>query len=95
VKNGLYFRTALTKDTRFDHSETKHSDFLFSSVFQPGTDLGSAGPQATLVFGTPRKCVLSGRLSEKRESMPLLCVVSPQKSIFCCAYFGSTIILDL
>jgi len=27
--------------------------------------------------------------------MPLLCVVPPQKSIFCCADFGSTIALDL
>ena len=45
--------------------------------------------------GVPRKCDLFGRLSEKRESMPLLCVVSPQKSIVCCADFGSTIALGL
>jgi len=34
-------------------------------------------------------------LSEKRVSMPLLCVGSPQKSTFCCADFGSAIALDL
>jgi len=28
------------------------------------------------------------------KSVPLVCVVSPQKSIFCCADFGSTIALD-
>jgi len=27
--------------------------------------------------------------------MPLLCVVPPQESIFCCADFGSKIALDL
>ena len=43
----------------------------------------------------PRKCDLFGRLSEKRKSMPLLCVAPPQKSIFCCADFGSAIALDL
>jgi len=48
-----------------------------------------------LVFGAPRKCDLFGRLSEKRESMPLLYVVPPEISIFCCANFGSTIALDL
>ena len=33
-------------------------------------------------------------MSEKRESVPLLCVVPPQKSIFCCAAdFGSTFVL--
>jgi len=30
-----------------------------------------------------------------RESMPLLCVVTPLKYIFCCAAFASTIALDL
>jgi len=59
-----------------------------------GTDLGSAGPLAIVVFGVPRKCDLFGRVSKKRESMPLLCVVPRQKSIFCCAEFGSTIALD-
>jgi len=34
-------------------------------------------------------------LSEKRENVPLLCVVPPQKSIFCGSDFGSTIALDL
>jgi len=34
-------------------------------------------------------------LSKRRGSMPLLCVVLPQKSIFCCADFGSRIALDL
>jgi len=34
-------------------------------------------------------------LSEKRERMPLLCVVPAQKSIFCGTGFGSTIALDL
>jgi len=60
-----------------------------------GTDLGSAGPQAILVLGAPRKCDLFGRLSEKRESMPLLYVGPPEKSVFYCANFGSTIALDL
>jgi len=45
-------------------------------------------------LGAPRKCDLFGRLSEKRESMPVLCVVHPQKYIFCCADFGSTIAAD-
>ena len=48
-----------------------------------------------LSFGVLRRCDLFGRLSEKRISMPLLCVGPPQKSIFCCADFGSTIALDL
>jgi len=30
---------------------------------RPGTDLGSAGSQAILVLGAPRKCDLFGRLS--------------------------------
>jgi len=46
-----------------------------------------------LVLGAPRRCGVFGHLSEKRESMPLLCVVPPQKSVFCCADFGSTIAL--
>jgi len=41
---------------------------------QPGTNLGSAGPQAILVFGAPCRCDLFGRLSEKRGSVPLVCV---------------------
>jgi len=36
-----------------------------------------------------------GRFSEKRESMPLLCVVPSQKYVFCCADFGSTFVLDV
>ena len=47
------------------------------------------------MFGAPRKCDLFGRLAVKRESMPLLCAVPSQKSIFGCADFGSTIALDL
>jgi len=35
-----------------------------------------------------------GRLSEKRESVPLVCVVPPQKPIFCGADFGCTIASD-
>jgi len=61
----------------------------------PGTNLGSAGYEATLVLEAPNRCDQFGRLSEKRESMPLLCVVPPQKSIFCCADFGSTFALDV
>jgi len=38
-----------------------------------------------LVFGALRKCDLVGCSSEKRESMPLLYVVHPYQSIFCCA----------
>jgi len=34
-------------------------------------------------------------LSEKREGMALLRVVSSQKSILCCGDFGSTIGLEL
>jgi len=60
----------------------------------PGTDLGSAGPKAILILGRPSRCDLFGRLSEKPESMPLLCVVPPQNYIFCCADFGSTSALN-
>jgi len=35
-----------------------------------------------------------GRLSEKRDGVPPVCVVPPQISIFCCASFGSTVVLD-
>ena len=38
---------------------------------------------------------LFGRLSGKRESTPLLCIVHLQKSIFCGSDFGSTIALYL
>jgi len=62
---------------------------------QAGTDLGSAGLQAILVLGAPSRCDLFGRLSEKRERMPLLCVAPPQKSIFCCADFGSKFALNV
>jgi len=61
----------------------------------PGTDLGSAGPKAILILGAPSRCDLFGRLSEKSESMPLLCVVPPQNYIFCCADFGSTFALNV
>jgi len=53
----------------------------------PGVRNGFRERGAILVFGAPHKCDLLGRLSEKRESMPFLCVVPPQKSIFCCASF--------
>jgi len=37
-------------------------------------------PRASvLVFGAPRKSDLFGHLSEKRENMPILCVVLPEK----------------
>ena len=48
-----------------------------------------------LSFWGPRKYDPFDRLSQKRERMPLLCVVPPQKYIFRCTYFGSTIALDL
>jgi len=60
----------------------------------PGTDLASAGPEATLVFGAPRRSDLFVHLSEKSENMPLLCALPPQKSIFCDADIDSTIALD-
>jgi len=62
---------------------------------RPGTDLGSAGPQAILVLVAPSRCDLFGRLFENRESMPRLCVVSPKKSIFCCTDIGFTCALDI
>ena len=37
---------------------------------------------AILIFVAPRKCDLFGRLCEKRESMPLLCVVPTQNLYF-------------
>ena len=46
-------------------------------------------------FWVSRKCDLFSRLSEKRESMPFLCVAPPEKFIFLCAHFGSTIGFDL
>ena len=58
------------------------------------TDLGSAEPEAILVFGAPHRCDLFGPLSEKHESMPLLWVVHLQKYVFCGSDFGSTIALD-
>jgi len=48
-----------------------------------------------LSFGAPSRCDLFGRLSEKRESTPLLCVAPPQKYIFCCTDFGSTFALNV
>jgi len=53
------------------------------------------GTLGHLSFGVPRRCDLFGHLSEKHESMHLLCVEPPQKSIFCGADFGSTTALDL
>jgi len=53
------------------------------------------GARGHLSFGAPSRCGLFGRLSEKRERMPLLCVPPPQKSIFCCANFGSTFALNV
>jgi len=53
------------------------------------------GARGHLSFSAPRRCDLLGSLSEKRESMPILCVVAPQKYIFFGADFGSTIALDL
>ena len=46
-------------------------------------------------FGGPKQVWPVSPLSEKRESMPLLCVVPPQKSSFCCAGFGSAIAFDV
>ena len=37
-----------------------------------------------LSFWSPRKCNLFGRLFAMLESMPLLCVVPPQKSLLLC-----------
>jgi len=62
--------------------------------FRAVTDLGSAGQLGHLSFGASRRCDLFSRLSEKRESMLLLCVVPPEKSIFFGADFGSTIASD-
>jgi len=52
------------------------------------------GALGHLNFGAPRRRDLFGRLLEKRENMSLLCAVPLQKSIFCCANFGSAITLD-
>jgi len=81
-------RCKLYRDTKSDVRSVE--SLLSSERLEAGTDLGSAGPYAILVLGAPSICDLFGRLSEKRESMPLLCVVPPQKSIFCCTDFGST-----
>jgi len=71
------------------------SNSLSRRALLPGTDLGSTGPYAILFFWAPRRWELFGCLSEKRESVPSPRVCSaPQKSIFCCADFGTMIILD-
>ena len=57
------------------HSLWLESSHAVKTSSQPGMDLGSVGPRAILVFGAPRRCDLLGCLSEKREGMPLLCVV--------------------
>jgi len=75
-------------------SKSTISPFYLLAIYA-GTHLGRAGPRAILVLGAPSRCDQFARLSEKRESMPLLCVVPPQKSIFCCAYFGFTFALDV
>jgi len=48
-----------------------------------------------LSFGGPSRCDLFGRLSEKRERMPHLCVATPQKYIFFCDNFGFTFALNV
>jgi len=53
------------------------------------------GALGHLSFGAPSRCDLFGRLSEKRESMTLLCIAPPQKYIFCCGNFGSTFALNV
>ena len=61
-----------------------------------GTHLASAGRSCVIVdFGVPPRCELFGCLSEKRERMPVLCVVPPKKFIFCGADFESVIAFDL
>jgi len=67
--------------------------FVHSVVFREG--FRKRGALGFLFFGVPSWHDLFGRLSEKRESMPFVCVVPPQKSIFCCADYGSTIAVDL
>jgi len=62
---------------------------------QPGTDLGSAGPQASLVFGAPRRCDLFGYLSLKRESMPHLCVLPLEILFFVMSTLVVHCLLDL
>ena len=42
------------------------------------------GTLGHLSFRAPSRCDLFGCLSEKRESMPLLCVAPPQKSLLLC-----------
>jgi len=54
-----------------------------STAELPGRDrFGERGALGHLSFGAPRKCDTFGRLREKRESMPLLCVVPHQDLSF-------------
>jgi len=51
--------------------------------------------RGALGYVSGARCDLFGRLSGKRKSTPLLCIVHLQKSIFCGSDFGSTIALYL
>jgi len=53
------------------------------------------GALCHFIFSAQRRCDLYGRLSEKLESLPLLCGVAPQHFFFCCTDFGCTIAFDL
>jgi len=71
-------------------------DLIISSSITVVRDgFRECGALGNLSFGAPSRCDLFGRLFEKREHMPLLCVVPPQKCIFCCADFGSTFALNV
>jgi len=64
-------------------------------VGSPRDGFRERGALGHLRFGAPSRCDLFGRLSEKRERIPLSCVAPPQKSIFCCVNFGSPFALDV
>jgi len=53
------------------------------------------GALGRLSFWGPMQVLSVWLFVWKRESMPVLCVVPPQQSIFCGADFGSTIAVDL
>jgi len=63
-----FFHETKRTATKFEGLEKKRR--IIRTIWA-GTGLGSAGPYAISVFGAPRNCDLLGRLSEKRERMPL------------------------
>ena len=75
-----------------EHNQTDNAAmfyFVGRDGFRQREALGHLGFRATY------RCDQCGYLSEKRESVPLVCAVPPQKYIFCCVNFCSTTALDL